>query len=128
MGSIPILSNQKTAFLKAVFKEFNLETHEVPNILTFNHQINPEVEAKNNKVSLIVTRQFEELYNIPLAINAFKRIKTEWPEATLKLAGNGSQRKKLENYVEKMNIQDVIFLGELRVKYEPEHKAHLYYI
>jgi len=56
-------------------------------------------------------RNFEPLYNVACAVRAFARIQREHPEATLVVAGDGSQRAPLEALVAELGVRNVHFAG-----------------
>jgi len=114
----PVLSHANVVvvpnvFLKSIFAEFKINTIGVPNILTFEFQNHKNAATQNGKIRLLVCRQLEALYNIPCALQAFRRIKQNWPNAELRIAGEGSLRRILEDMVSEQNLEDVKFLGGL---------------
>lgn len=53
--------------------------------------------------------------NIKFALDVFKKIKNSHPKAGLVIAGDGSQRRRLEKYSEKLGLSgSVIFEGEIK--------------
>lgn len=53
---------------------------------------------------LIVTRSLEEIYNVACVIRAFARVQARFPEATLAVVGDGSERRMLENLARELGI------------------------
>lgn len=53
---------------------------------------------------LIVTRSLEDIYNVGCVIRAFKQVKARFPEATLAVVGDGSQRRMLESLTEALGL------------------------
>jgi glycosyltransferase involved in cell wall biosynthesis len=62
---------------------------------------------------LIVTRSLEKVYNIPLAIHAFAKIKKKYPNASLRIVGDGSERYNLEKIVKSLSLKEVYFIGRV---------------
>jgi glycosyltransferase involved in cell wall biosynthesis len=62
---------------------------------------------------LLVTRHLEKIYDIPSVLRAFRRIQEQIPEASLWIAGNGSQRESLEGLVAAWHLRNVRFLGHV---------------
>lgn len=100
-------------FLKSVFNDFAIPTEEVPNVLPFESEQFSSRPEKNGSINIFISRQLEELYNIPCALRAFKKIKQQWPEAELRVAGEGSLRASLESFVQEQGLKGVAFLGGL---------------
>lgn len=67
---------------------------------------------------LLVTRNLEAMYNIPMALRAFEIIKRRYPEARLDLVGAGSQKQALQSWVANTNLKDVYFHGAV-----PHHEV-----
>ena len=55
----------------------------------------------------------KKVYNIPLVIDAFKKIENKYSDAKLFIVGDGSLQKQLEVYVEKSHIRGIYFLGRV---------------
>jgi glycosyltransferase involved in cell wall biosynthesis len=53
---------------------------------------------------LIVTRSLEEIYNVGCVIKAFALVHKRFPEATLAVVGDGSQRRMLEEMAAKLGV------------------------
>jgi glycosyltransferase involved in cell wall biosynthesis len=99
-------------FLKDVLeKATDKEVLIVPNVIdtqNFKHK-----ERQDIKPYIVVSRQLEPRYNIACAIRAFKIIKDTYPEAKLKIAGTGSEKKNLKKLSDDLELRDVYFLGAL---------------
>lgn len=100
-------------FLKSIFDDFEIRTKEVPNVLTLDSEQFRNHHEKNGKIRFFISRQLERLYNIPCALRAFEKIKQRWPEAELRVAGEGSLKSTLESFVHAQGLKDVVFLGGL---------------
>ena len=53
---------------------------------------------------LLVTRSLEEIYNVGCVIRAFKKVHDYFPESSLGIVGDGSQRQALEKLVARSSI------------------------
>jgi len=102
-----------SGFLKEAFKEvLGLEAVIVPNIADFNQfkfRRRKPVQPK-----LLVTRSLEEIYNVGCVIRAFKKVHDYFPESSLGIVGDGSQRATLEKLVAGLKLTDhVTFHGKI---------------
>jgi len=81
----------------------------VPNILKgslFKYRQRHIFEPK-----LLVTRHLEKIYDVETALKAFRQIKARYPNASLWIAGTGSEEKHLRSLVSTWSLEDVRFLG-----------------
>jgi glycosyltransferase involved in cell wall biosynthesis len=60
---------------------------------------------------MIVTRHLEKLYDVELVVRAFREVQRNYPAASLRIAGTGSQERRLRELVAEWNLTDVRFLG-----------------
>src|SRR5579864_1760163 len=60
---------------------------------------------------MLVTRHLEKLYDIESILRAFREVQTRYPEASLRIAGTGSQESYLRKLVTSWNLRNVLFLG-----------------
>ena len=94
-----------SGFLKVAFKEvLGLEAVIVPNLADFNQF--KFRQRKPLKPRLLVTRSLEEIYNVGCVIRAFKKVHDYFPESSLGIVGDGSQRAALEKLVTELNLTD----------------------
>jgi glycosyltransferase involved in cell wall biosynthesis len=56
-------------------------------------------------------RNFEPLYNVACTLRAFARVQREYPEASLVVAGDGTQRASLEALAAELGVRNVRFAG-----------------
>ncbi len=100
-----------SGFLKEAFKEvLDLETVVVPNIADFNQF--KFRQRKPVRPKLLVTRSLEGIYNVACVIRAFRKVHEYYPESSLGIVGDGSQRQALERLVSEFNLIDhVTFHG-----------------
>lgn len=98
-------------FLKNIFLKFGLQSTIVPNIAEmtlFSFKKRYPVRPR-----LIVTRHLEKIYNVECIIKAFKIIKQRFPEATLGIVGDGSQRDYLEQMASQLEENGIKFYGSV---------------
>lgn len=97
------------AFLKA----FNIKPVIVPNIADFKQF--KFRERRSIAPKILTTRSLEEIYNVGCVIRAFEKIHERFPESKLGIAGDGSQRKALEQLVLDLGLKDcVTFYGSIQ--------------
>lgn len=92
-------------------KRFDLPVTIVPNIVDssrFTYQPRPRVRP-----NLLVTRHLEEIYDIESVIKAFGLVQQRYAEASLWIAGTGSQAASLRHLADTMGLGNVRFLGEV---------------
>ena len=83
----------------------------VPNIIdfsTFRYR-----QRSSLRPRLLVTRHLEELYGIETVLRAFRHILSIFPEATLWIAGTGSQEPYLRRLLAQWRLRNVSFLGHI---------------
>lgn len=71
------------------------------------------LERKTIKPNFAVSRTLSKVYNIPLAIKSFAVIKEKYPEAKLRIIGDGSLKESLMMLVEDLRLKDVVFTGRV---------------
>ena len=94
-----------------VFHKLNNNTIILPNVIETNNvyfKVRDQITPK-----LIVTRNFENIYNIPIAIKAYSIIKKKYSNASLRLVGDGTISNQLKNEVRSKNLKNVIFTGRV---------------
>jgi glycosyltransferase involved in cell wall biosynthesis len=108
-------------FLEQVFVRHGIPAQVVPNIVDAR-AFTPGARAPRGR-HLIVTRNLEDIYDIPTALRAFARIRVRHPDARLTIAGSGPRRAALEALAHELRVQDAVrFSGRI----DNEHIAELY--
>ena len=105
-----------SGFLQDVFREtLNIETVVVPNIAHLEQfRFRERFPIRPN---LLTTRHLEKMYNVACVIKAFKKIRNHFPQSTLGIVGEGSQRSALEQLVKALGLNDcVTFYGKVEHK------------
>lgn len=72
-----------------------------------------DINQKSYNKSILFLARIEENKGILIALEAFKLVQKNYPEAVFKVAGNGSALKKAIELVESENINNVEFLGSI---------------
>jgi glycosyltransferase involved in cell wall biosynthesis len=107
-------------YLVDVFRKFGLRAHAIANIVL---QDNFRFRERHPLLPyFFCNRNLYPLYNVACVLRAFRIIQQKFPEATLTIAGDGSQRPFLEDLARKLNLQKVVFLGPVA----PEKMGKLY--
>jgi L-malate glycosyltransferase len=68
---------------------------------------------------MLVTRHLEKLYDLETVLMAFRQVQSQYPEASLWIAGTGSQENRLRGLVNDWKLRDVRFLGHVPFKELP---------
>jgi len=109
-----------SAFLVDVFAGFGIPARAIPNVIDvsrFRFR-----ERRPLAPRLLSTRSFEPHYNVACTLRAFRRVQTRWPDATLTLAGTGSQDAALRTLARALGLRGVTFLGAV----PPERMPGIY--
>lgn len=109
-----------SGYLVNVFKRFNLEAHAVFNFVDTERFRFRKRELL--KPIFLSNRNLEPMYNVACVLRAFAIIQQRFPDARLKVAGDGSQRAELEVLSRDLNLRGVEFTGRIA----PEHMPELY--
>ena len=94
---------------QAIRRHFGVAVQGVPNILdgsTFKYRQRTAFHP-----SVLVTRHLEKIYGVDVALQAFRGVQCHFPDASLWIAGTGSQEAYLRGLVAAWNLQNVRFLG-----------------
>ena len=98
-------------YLADVFAEFDLRTERVANIVDltqFSHRSRDVLRPR-----LVCTRGFHDYYRVDLVVRAFQIVKSQYPDATLCLVGQGPLRREIEELVGRLGLRDVEFTGPI---------------
>ena len=99
-------------FLEGVFARFGIGTFIVPNIIDLERFQSGEPSATGPVI--VVTRNLEDIYDIPTALRAFAAIRNAYPSAKLIIAGSGPRREALEALARALEIAETVhFTGRL---------------
>ena len=92
------------------YKQYN-KTYFIPNIIGEPFENQPEISLENKENLISFVGRLDREKNVIALLEIFKesKIHTDWK---LQIIGDGSERKNLEQFVEKNQLQDrVIFYG-----------------
>lgn len=98
-----------SAYLEDVFARFHLATRTIPNTVDlerFMFRMRGPVTP-----ALLSNRALEPLYNVECVVRAFAIVQARHPAATLVVAGEGSQRPRLEQLAAELGLRHVTFTG-----------------
>jgi len=109
-----------SSFLQDTFSRFGIKSVVVPNVLTPNIQFRKRERLSPN---LVMSRHLEPVYNIPCALHAFRLLLDKYPNASLVVAGGGTERDSLERLALELGLcENVHFTGS--VSNEHVHKLY----
>jgi len=109
-----------STYLQNIFSRHGYCAHVVRNIIDtsgFHYR-----ERLNLQPLLLSNRNLEAHYGVGNTLKAFALLQKQWPQARLKVAGYGSERVGLEDWVRSEHLGGVEFVGRI----EPE-AMHLLY-
>jgi glycosyltransferase involved in cell wall biosynthesis len=98
-------------YLQNILNDNSIKSKYLPNIIRDDNVYFKKRDIL--KPNLIVTRTLDEVYNIPLAIMAFKDLKKVIPDAKLTIVGDGKLKNEIYELVKKENIDDIEFVGRV---------------
>ena len=99
-----------SGFLKEIFDHYDIPCVVIPNIVVLQPQIERTHDIAPRFISI---RHLEPLYNIPCILRAYEQVLKVYPDATLDILGQGSQREELETYVAEHRLTGVTFVGQV---------------
>lgn len=99
-------------FLSTVFQKFGIATDEVPNVLEL--KAFPFRKRSPLRPRVIMARHLEPAYNVACGIRAFAILQKTFPDATLTIAGGGSEEPALVSLCRELGIAGcVTFVGDV---------------
>lgn len=103
-----------SAFLLRVFVRYGMDAEVIPNIIDLSRFTPVMSRAFGDAPHLIVTRNLEPIYDIPMAIRAFACIRAIFPQARLTIAGSGPELGRLQALVTERGLEgSVTFPGRI---------------
>ncbi len=100
-----------SGYLVHVFSEYGFTAQSVVNFV--NVDAIPYRDRKHLRPIFFSNRNLEALYNVECTIRAFARVQLQVPEAQLVVAGDGSERARLEALVTELGVRHVTFVGRV---------------
>lgn len=107
-----------SGFLVDVFDKFDLPAKAIFNFVEgekFKFR-----ERNPLKPVFLSNRNFEAHYRVAGVLRAFRLIQNRFPEASLLIAGSGSEEAKLKNLVAELKLENTEFLGKIENERMPE--------
>ncbi|MGH7846336.1 MAG: glycosyltransferase family 4 protein [Candidatus Binatia bacterium] len=106
-------------FLERLFGRYGFSARVIPNLVDLERFR----FRKRDRLSpyLIVTRNLEPVYNVQMALQAFERIKTKYPQARIEILGSGTQAALLKDWVQTRGLKDVYFQGAVPNEQVPSY-------
>jgi len=96
-------------YLVQLFAKFGVEARAISNTIDvhhFNYHERPSLEPR-----FLSNRNLYPLYNVACVLKAFAIVQKEYPQASLVLAGDGSERANLERLAKQLELKNVVFTG-----------------
>jgi L-malate glycosyltransferase len=109
-----------SGYLVDVLAQFEIVSRPISNFVDLDHF--PFRERRLPRPVFLSNRNLEPLYNVECALRAFAIIQQRLPDARLIVAGDGSQRERLEALSEELDLRNVEFRGRVA----PEQMQSLY--
>jgi glycosyltransferase involved in cell wall biosynthesis len=107
-----------STYLREVFGKFGHRARVIPNIVDltmFDYR-----ERRPLRARLLSTRNLERHYRVDVIVEAFAHYQNENPEATLTIAGYGSEEPRLRAMAAQMTRGGVRFLGKVAPSWMPK--------
>ncbi|HZN03139.1 MAG TPA: glycosyltransferase family 4 protein [Candidatus Polarisedimenticolia bacterium] len=105
-------------YLREVFAVHGYHTRHIPNIIeTDRFRFRPRMPLQPRFVS---TRNLEPGYRVDVTIRAFALLRERYPDATLLVAGRGSEEDRLRALASEVGPQGIRFLGALDRSHMPQ--------
>jgi glycosyltransferase involved in cell wall biosynthesis len=102
-----------SGFLAGIIeRRFHVPVAIVPNIL--NLSAFRFRQRTTFRPKMLVTRHLEKIYDIESVLRAFRIVAEKYPEASLWIAGTGSEEQHLRKLVSQWGLTNVEFLGHVR--------------
>ena len=107
-----------SAYLRDVFAQFGYRARVIPNVVdlgVFDYR-----ERRPLRPRLLSTRNLEKYYRIDVIIEAFAKFQAMRPDATLTIAGYGSEEPRLRAMAAQLTTGGVRFLGKVAPAWMPK--------
>ena len=98
-------------YLVDVLARFGIRSRAIVNFVDVD--MIPHRRRSTFRPRFLTNRNLEPMYNVALVVRAFARIQREHADATLVVAGFGSQRPALEALVRDLGLRHVTFAGRV---------------
>ncbi len=105
-------------YLVKVFAKFGLEAEAIPNFVR-RDRIGFRPRPTPAPI-LLSNRNLAPLYNVSCILRAFSRVQARYPDASLTVAGDGPQRRRLQREAKSLGLRNVSFVGQVHPARMPE--------
>ncbi len=103
-----------SAYLQRVFAKFGLAAEVIPNVVDLSRFSFVPQRDYGGAPCIVVTRNLEEIYDIPMAIRVFGRVREAFPGASLVIAGSGPELGTLQALVSDLALSGAVrFTGRV---------------
>lgn len=109
-----------SVYLRRVFSRFGYRVRVINNVIDISRF--PFRERTVLSPRLLSIRNLEDHYRIDVIIRAFALVQRKYPQATLVVAGYGSQEQRLRRLAATLGVLGLTFAG----RYDPDDAASLY--
>jgi glycosyltransferase involved in cell wall biosynthesis len=106
-----VVSAPSTFLADVIHKRLGVPVSIVPNIV--NLSLFRFRERRLFQPKMLVTRHLEAIYDVECVLRAFQIVQETYPEASLWIAGTGSEGRRLQALTERWNLTGVRFLGHV---------------
>ena len=100
-----------SAYLVEVFARFSLKARAIFNIVDTERF--PYHLRRPLRPVFLANRNLEPLYNVSCVLRAFALVQKRFPDARLTVAGDGSERHKLERLASELKLLNTTFIGRV---------------
>jgi glycosyltransferase involved in cell wall biosynthesis len=107
-------------YLRGVFERHGYPARVIPNVVDLSSLRFRRRDPLRPR--LLSTRNLEPLYGVDMTLKAFAILKARFPQATLTIAGTGSQEKPLRRLAASLNLDGLSLVGRV----EPADMPSLY--
>jgi len=100
-----------SVYLRNVLARHGYRTRVIPNVVDtsrFRYR-----ERRPLRPRLLSTRNLEPYYRVDITLEAFARLKAQYPDATLTVAGNGSEEGRLRRLAVSLGSDGIRFVGRV---------------
>lgn len=103
-----------SVFLQRVFAKHGLSAEVIPNIVDLSRFKPAAPRVFGDSPHIVVTRNLEQIYDIPTAVRAFAAVQKQFPGARMTVAGSGPELSGLQALVAKLALNDSVkFAGRI---------------
>ena len=108
-GAADVISTPSKFLSEVIHRRLGISVSIVPNII--NLSLFQFRERRPFRPTMLVTRHLEAIYDVECVLRAFRAVLETYPEASLCIAGTGSQESHLRGLISGWNLKGVSFLG-----------------